>query len=203
MKSVLVNVRTILAGSRSIDIIRPMLDFGRTLHPLRIRFILEVTDAPGEEPGEHDGHDKPNGDDTDDEDEGNIKNDLGGDTTDTLGVDEPNSDDVLQTMTHRALVGPKEVHRQIFAAIGGIRMHHRIEKGRIIDFRFAQPLEEIEIKNAPVCAGVITVISTSPRKRNNSEEKEDDNLRFEYCKIPTGITNIIPRVVDLSQWVHR
>ena len=76
IQSILVNIRPILTGCSTVDVVSPVLDFRSALHPLLVGLVLEVTEFPREEPGEHDGHEEPDRNNTNDEDQGNVKHDL-------------------------------------------------------------------------------------------------------------------------------
>lgn len=93
--TILVDIWTVLARRRSINIIGPILDLCRALHALFICFPFEVPDPPGKKPGEHDGHDETDGDDSDNEDEGEVEDDGGGDAANTVCVYEADRNEVL------------------------------------------------------------------------------------------------------------
>jgi hypothetical protein len=57
--------------------------------------VLGHTEPGGEKPGEHYGHDEANGDDADYENEGYVEDDVRGNTSEGVCVDETNGDDVL------------------------------------------------------------------------------------------------------------
>lgn len=92
---ILTYIRPIAARRRLVNIVRPILDLGRTLHSLLVRLPGKVPELPGEEPREHDGHPELDRNDTYDEHKGEIQHNLGCHTADAVRVDEPDSDDIL------------------------------------------------------------------------------------------------------------
>ena len=65
-------IRAKLARCRTIDIVSPILDHGCALHPLLVSLVLEVADPPREKPGEHDGHEEADTDNTDNDNNGSV-----------------------------------------------------------------------------------------------------------------------------------
>lgn len=126
-QSVLPDIGPVVARSRSVDIIGPVLDLRTPLHPLLVRLLGEVSEFPREKPGKHDGHSEFDSYDTDNENEGEVEDDLGGDTTYAVGVDEADCDDVLETVAKGTLVGTQEIHGNVFAVIRSIGGLHLVE----------------------------------------------------------------------------
>jgi len=120
------------------------------LHALLVCFPGKVAEPPREEPLEHEGHDETNCDDANDEYEGEVQDDLGGDASNAVCVDEANGDDVLQTVPDATLVSACELHRNVLAVECAVWRHHLVEEGRVIYLSFAQPLQETEIKDRPI-----------------------------------------------------
>ena len=109
-ETVLADIRAIFTWSSAIDIIRPVFDLCRALHTLLVGFSGEVSKFPGKEPLEQDGHDEPDGDNPNDEDEGYIKNNGRSHASNGLRVDKSNGDDVLKTVSNLLLLGTSEKH---------------------------------------------------------------------------------------------
>ena len=146
------NVRPVGARSRAVDIGGPVLDLVDSTVTVFERLVLEDAQFPGEEPREHDSHDETDGNHTDDEDEGEVEDDVRRDATDALGIDETNGDNILQTATNRPLVGPGEVHGKVFAVEGAVGALQLIEYRGIADLRCGQPVQKVQVDD--ITAGV-------------------------------------------------
>ena len=112
---ILPHIRSIVARSRAVNIVRPIFDLRRSLHPLLIRFSREISKLPREEPREHNGHSEFDSDDPDDEHKGEVQDNLRCNAADTVSVDEADCGKVLETMANLAIVRAKEVHSDVFA----------------------------------------------------------------------------------------
>lgn len=92
---ILRDIGPVLTGSGTVDVVRPILDYGHPLHPLVVCFVLGHAEPVGKKPSKHYGHDEANGDNADYENEGNVEDDGRGNATDTFCVDEANPNDIL------------------------------------------------------------------------------------------------------------
>ena len=98
-RSLLRNVWPVTTWGRAVNVRGPVLDFCDSVVPTFKCLVLEDAQFPGEEPYEQDHHDKADSDNTDDEDGGEVEDNIRSNTANALGVDKANSDDILQTLS--------------------------------------------------------------------------------------------------------
>lgn len=187
-QSILPDIRPIAARGRSVDIVSPVLDLCTPLHPLVVRFPWEVSEFPREKPGKHDGHSEFDKYDTDNEDEGEVENDLGGDTTYAVSVDEAYCNDILKTVAEATLIGTQEIHSDISAVVRPIGTLHLVEQSWVVDLSPTKPLEQIHIDHR----------SAQPHIVSMRTKLSEIDVRLEYRQIPIGAFDIIPSIINLS-----
>jgi hypothetical protein len=112
-----------------------------------VGFTREIAKLPGKKLLENDGHDKTNGDDTDNENKRKIENDGGCYRSDRIGIDKTNSEEVLKTGTKLFLIRTGEKHCEVFGIEGAIGLLHVIENGRIINLGSTKPRQFVEVKH--------------------------------------------------------
>jgi hypothetical protein len=117
MQPNLADIRPVPPRRRLMDIIRPIFDLLTPLHPLLVRLSRKVAQLPGEEPWEYDGHDETGHDNTDDEDEGEVEDNLGGNTANGVRVYEV---DVFEAGADVALVSSHELHGNVAAVVRSV-----------------------------------------------------------------------------------
>jgi hypothetical protein len=139
------DVWSVVARSRAVNVASPVLDLIDSTVTVFESLVLEDPQLPGEKPSEHGSHEEADGNHTDDEDEGEVKDDVRSNATDALGIDEANSGDILQTLTKCPLVGPEEVHGEIPAVEGTVGALQLVENRRIFDLSRGRPVEEVHV----------------------------------------------------------
>lgn len=185
------NIRSIGTWGRTVNVRGPVLDLLDPTVPVLECFVLEDAQFPGKAPGKHDCHDETDSDDADDEDKGEVKDNVRSNATDTLGIDETDGDDILQTLAKGALVGPVEVHGKVLAVESPIGAFQRIEYGGILDLCCRQPVQKVQVEN-----------STIEDVRISKAGRGYLDLRLEDGQVPAGVLNVIPGVIDLTFWGH-
>lgn len=142
--------RSILGRSRSINVGRPPFNLEGPLHPLLVSFVGKFPNLPTEEPTEDHGHGESNHDDSDDDGEGDVEDDEGGDAADGRGVDEADSDDVHHTLGELLLVRRDHEGGDVAGAVGRVSVLNLVEEGRVGDLTDVEPLKKAEIEDVPV-----------------------------------------------------
>ena len=140
-QSILPDIGPVAARSRLIDIVSPVLDRCTPLHPLFVRFPWEVSEFPREEPGKHDSHREFDKYNADDEDQGEVKDNLRGNATYAVGIDEAYCNDVLKTVPEGTLIGTQKIHSEVFAIVGPIGTLHLVKQSWVVHLSLAKPLE--------------------------------------------------------------
>jgi hypothetical protein len=167
----------VLVG-RAVNVGSPVFDLIDSTVTVFESLILEDPQLPGEEPSEHGSHEEADGNHTDDEDEGEAKDDVRSNATDALGIDETNSGDILQTLTKCPLVGPEEVHGEIPAVEGTIGALQLVNR-RIFDLSRGQPVEEVHVD-----------ARSWGRCENIKTGWDEVDLRLEDGQITAGVADI-------------
>lgn len=144
-----VRVGTVRARRRTVNVICPVFDGLGSLHTLGIGLLAKAPQTPRQEPPEDDRHGKLDAHNSDNENQGNIKHDLGSNATDAARIDEPNGDEVLQAVGQPLLGQAVGVHGNVAALEGGIGsiVADVVEELRIGDLRVAEPFQQVEVED--------------------------------------------------------
>lgn len=140
-----------------------------------ITLAFKVSQLPRQEPPKDDGHGKLDPNDAENENERDVEHDVGRDTADRLGIDKPDSGDILETSAHVLHPGAVHHHGDILALVTRVGGLDFIEKGGIGDLTVLQPLEQAQIQDAGFVDG----------------------------QVSRRVLHLIPRPVDFTLLVHR
>jgi len=132
---------------------------------LSVRLSLERPESPREEPAESDGHGELGSDDSDDEDERNVENDVRGDATDGLGRDESDGSDILEAGHLLLESSSSGGHGEIESLVRRVLDLHVVVDHRPGRLRGLEPLEDVEIED-----GTERTSEEAMRRKQESDE---------------------------------
>lgn len=143
-------VGSVTTGCRPVNIVCPVLNLLSTSHSLGISFLLEIAELPRQEPSKDDSHEKLDEDDTENEDQREVEQDVRRHTTNRFLVNETDPDSVDKTICCPFQVGTIHEHGNVFALEGLVGLAHGFKERREFDLGGIKPLQEVEVNNRAV-----------------------------------------------------
>lgn len=156
-----------IGGGSSINVVRPLLDFGGSFHFIGIADILEVSKFPTHEPTKVEGHEELDTDGTEDKDQHEVEDDIGSDTSDRDTVDESDLNHVDKAFDHVVVAGTFDKSSDILTGEGFVTISHSVEKGGDVDLRRVEPLQQRHVDHRTRVSSRQTGLRTTCRRRDS------------------------------------
>lgn len=112
--------------------------------------MLVSAEASGDKPSKYDSHEKLGGNDTENDDERGVEDDLRGHAANAVGINGTDTNDVGETVHIFSVSGADDLHGDVLPLVAAVASRELIEQVRVVDLGGIEPIEEVEVEHIAV-----------------------------------------------------